>query len=134
MPSDSKPLGQQYHEAVESLKASGMKNAEAIREVATRFGKQENAIRGGIHQWKARHDSAQPSAAPSSRSQRAATTTVDSLLASARKSLEEALSLVDREVHHAKTALDQAQAHYDQVVSGVKDKKADIEQKLKALK
>lgn len=43
------------------------------------------------------------------------------------------LALVDREVDEAKSALDAAQARYDEVVAGVKDRKADIEKKLKAL-
>jgi hypothetical protein len=58
---------------------------------------------------------------------------VDDLLASAKASLEQALSMVDNEVEQAKSALDAAQARYDEVVAGVKDKKADIEKKLKAL-
>ncbi len=134
MTNQDKPLGQQYYDAVEALKAAGMKNAEAVREVATRFGKQENAVRGGIHQWRSRHSDSQATATRSTRGRRTATPSVDALLASARKSLEDALALVENEVHEAKAAVEQAQAHYDRVVAGVKDKRADIEQKLKALK
>ncbi len=134
MAEQDKPLGQQYHEAVEALKAEGMKNAEAVREVAARFGKRENAVRGGIHQWRSRHSDGQATATRSPRGHRAAAPSVDALLATARKSLEDALALVEGEVHEAKAGLEHAQAHYDRVVAGVKDKRADIEQKLKALK
>ena len=135
MSDETKSLGQQYHEAVESLKSQGVKNADAVREVAATFGKEVNAIRGGIHQYKAKHlsgsnGSASTTSAPRRRS---SALSVDDLLASAKQSLEAALALVDQEVEQAKTTLDNAQAHYDQVVAGVKDKKTDIEKKLKAL-
>ncbi len=44
---NDKTLGQQYHEAVEALKANGTSNADAIRKVAEDFGKEVNAVRGG---------------------------------------------------------------------------------------
>ncbi len=129
-----KPLGQQYPEAVEALKAEGMRNAEDVREVAARVGKQENAVRGGIHQWRSRHGEGQAPVTRSTRERRMATRSVEVLLANARKSLEDALALVESEVDDAKAAVEHAQAHYDRVVAGVKDKRADLEQKLRALK
>jgi transposase-like protein len=130
---DVKPLGQQYHDAVEELKSQGMKNSDAIREVAARFQKQPNAIRVGIHQWRSRHG-LPTSSTGRGRSARQASRTVDSLVGEARKALEDALSLIDREVADAKVALDRAQSHYDEVVAGVSEKKQDIEAKLGALK
>lgn len=127
--SDDKTLGQQYHEAVEALKASGSSNADAIRKVAEDFGKEVNAVRGGIHQYKQKLSGG----VTSTRGRRKAETTVEDLMASARTSLEQALSLIDREVEQAKAALDAAQAHYDEVVAGVAEKKADVEKKLNAL-
>lgn len=47
-----KPLRQRYYEEVEALKASGWSNAEAVREVARRFGKQESAVRQSIHKYR----------------------------------------------------------------------------------
>lgn len=126
-----KTLGQQYHEEVEALKSDGMSNADAIREVASKHGKNDNAVRGGIHQYRRSHLSGN-GAAPR-RSRRSSASTVDDYLASARQSVETALGMVDREVEQAKAALDAAQARYDEVVAGVKDKKADIERRLKAL-
>lgn len=132
MPADKAPLGQQYHEAVDALKAQGKTNADSIREVAERFGKKENAVRGGIHQWNARHTAGMPSRSSKGR-RPASSLSVDDFLASARRSLEDALALLDREVDQAKEALDHAQVRYDEAVAAVKDKKADIEQRLKAL-
>jgi transposase-like protein len=128
---DSKPLGQTYHEEVEALKSHGVSNPDAIRQVADKHGKNVNAVRGGIHQYRSRHlAGANASGGRRRRSGR----TVDDLLANARAALEQALALVDAEVEQAKGALDEAQARYEAAVAGVADKKADIEKKLKALK
>lgn len=127
---DDKPLSQQYYEEVEALKASGVSNAEAIRQVAEKHGKKENAVRGGIHQYKSRHLDGNGT---SSTRRRRATASVEDHLAQARQSLEQALALIDKEVDDAKAALDAAQERYDAAVASVKDRKADIEKKLKAL-
>jgi len=128
---DGKTLGQQYYEEVEALKAQGVPNAEAIRQVAAQHNKKENAVRGGLHQYKTKLNGGEPAASP--RRSRAAKASVDDLLESARQSLESAVILIDQQVDEAKAALDAAQAHYDEVVSSVKDRKADVEKKLKAL-
>ena len=47
---DDKSLGQTYYEEVEALKAHGTSNADAVREVAKKHHKKDNAVRGGIHQ------------------------------------------------------------------------------------
>lgn len=128
---DDKTLGQQYHEAVEKLKADGMTNADAIRKVAEDFGKEVNAVRGGIHQYTTKLRGGATAAAGRGRRRTAAS--VDDFVASARTSLEQALALIDSEVDQAKQALDAAQTRYDKAVASVKDRKADIERKLKAL-
>jgi phage gpG-like protein len=125
-----KPLSHIYYEEVEALKGKGLSNADAVRQVAARHGKKENAVRGGINQYKRIHLNGGSSGA-SRRSQR--TTTVEDYVESARRSLEEALNLIDNEVDDAKAGLDAAQARYDEVVASVKDRKKDIEDKLKAL-
>jgi hypothetical protein len=127
---NGKTLGQQYYEAVEALKAQGVPNAEAIRQVAAQHDKQENAVRGGLHQYKSKLGGGGPG---TPRRGRSAAASVDDLLASARQSLEQAVALINDEVAQAKAALDAAQARYDEVVSSVKERKADVEKKLKAL-
>jgi uncharacterized protein YoaH (UPF0181 family) len=128
---EGKTLGQQYYEEVEALKAQGVSNADAIREVAAQHGKKENAVRGGLHQYKSKQQNGGNSSVP--RRARAGKASVDDLVASARQSLERAVVLIDQEVTAAKVALDAAQAYYDEVLASVKDRKADIEKKLKAL-
>lgn len=126
-----KTLGQTYYEEAEALKAEGMKNADAVREVANKHGKTENAVRGSIYQYTSKH--LDGGSTPRSRGSRKSAQSVDDLVAGARQALEQALALVDREVEEAKAVLDTAQARYDEIVAGVKDKKADIQKKLKAL-
>jgi hypothetical protein len=134
MAEESKSLSEIYHEEVEALKTQGVSNAEAIRQVAAAHGKKENAVRGGIHQYKARHADATTSPSTVRRTKRrAGAPTVEDHLANARRSLETALTLIDQEVNDAKAALDVAQSHYDTVSASVKDRKADIEKKLKVL-
>jgi uncharacterized protein YoaH (UPF0181 family) len=129
MPSKDKPLSQQYYEEVEALKAEGVSNAEAIRQVAATHGKKENAVRGGINQYKRIHLGASGS---SPRSRRKAKT-IDDHVASAKESLEAAMELIDDEVSQAKAQLETAQARYDEIVASVQDRKEDIEKKLAAL-
>lgn len=130
MTDDNKPLGKQYYEAVEALKADGMSNADAIRKVAADMGKAENAVRGGLHQYRARH---QDGAGAPGRGRRRPTASVDDHLADARRSLEQALRLIDGEVDRARAELDAAQARYDETTASVAGRKADIERKLAAL-
>lgn len=126
-----RPLSQQYYEDVETLKAKGVSNAEAIRQVAKKHGKKENAVRGGIHQWKARH---LDGGGTGRGGHRRATASVDDLIGTARASIEEAIALIGREVEDAKSALDAAQAHYDEVAASVDNRKADLKKKLDALR
>jgi uncharacterized protein YoaH (UPF0181 family) len=130
MADKDKPLSQQYYERVEELKDEGLSNADAVRQVAQEQGKKENAVRGGINQYKRIHLDGGGS---TPRRSRRGGKSVDDHLASARESLETALDLVDKEVGDAKAALDSAQARYDEVVASVKDRKADIQKKLRAL-
>ena len=98
---DNKPLGQLYYEEVEALKASGISNADAVRQIAEQHGKQTNAVRGGIHQYRRAHVDGGAGAPATRRPRRNAASTVDDYLASARKALEDALALVDGEVARA---------------------------------
>jgi uncharacterized protein YoaH (UPF0181 family) len=132
---DEKSMSQTYYEDVEALKATGVSNADAIRQVAEKYGKNANAVRGGIHQYKTNHlNGGSATTTPTRRrSPRRSTQTVDDYLANARQALEAARDLIDQEVNQAKAALEAAQARYDQAVASVKDRKADIEKKLKVL-
>jgi hypothetical protein len=127
-----KPLGQAYHDEVEALKAGGMSNADAIRATAAKHGKTENAVRGGIHQYKSRHGGSS-SAASGRGGRRTRTVSVDSAVAQARKALEQALELIDREVDRAARELKAAQDRFESATTSVRERKTEIERKLKAL-
>lgn len=126
---DTKTLGQTYYEEVEALKQDGLTNADAVRAVAKKRGKEENAIRGGIHQYRRTHIDG---GSTTNRIRRRAKVTADDFVANARQALEDALRLIDRDVDDAKAALDEAQANYDKAVASVAERKNDIEKKLNA--
>ena len=132
-PTGGKSMGQTYYEEVEALVAGGMKNADAVRQVAEKYGKNANAVRGGIFQYRKAHVDGGGVTTTARRSRRTVALSVDDYLANARQALESARDLIDREVEQAKAELDAAQARYDEVQAAVKDRKADIEKKLKAL-
>jgi predicted nucleic acid-binding Zn-ribbon protein len=125
-----KPLGQTYYEEVEALKAQGMSNADAVQEVAKKHGKNQNAVRGGIHQYRTRHLGG---SGTTRRGRRSGANSVEDYVSTARKALEAARDLIDREVEQAKAELDAAQKRYDEAVASVKERKTDIEKKLRAL-
>lgn len=130
---DGKTWGQVYYEEVEALVAEGFKNADAVREVAQKYSKEVNAVRGGIFQYKkSRGDGHTPSTGRRSRN-RATTRSYDDYLAEARTALEAARDLIDKEVDEARSAFEAAKTRLEQVEASVKDRKADIEKKLKAL-
>jgi hypothetical protein len=125
---ESKPLAQQYYEAIEALKSEGMSNADAIRAVAERRGKSVGTIRGSLYRYTSEHLSGD-GAAPRRRSGRS----VEDHLSRARESLEAALAVIDQEVSAAKTAVEAAQARYEQLTESVSERKTEIKQKLAVL-
>lgn len=132
MSATNKPVSQSYYEDVEALKASGVSNADAIRQVADKYGKNVNAVRGGIHQWRSRHVNGGTTSG-TRRTRRTAATSVESAVADARRLLESARSSIDREIDGAKAELDAAQQRYDQLISSAEERKRDLENKIRLL-
>lgn len=133
---EGKLMGRTYHDEVEALKQSGVSNAEAVREIARRYKRTENAVRAGIHQYRSRHglsNGASAGAGGRPRGRRSSRLSVDDYVMNARRALESARDLVEREVDQAKRDLDVAQSRYDEAVAAVAGRKADIERKLAAL-
>ncbi len=134
---EGKLMGRTYHDEVEALKQSGKSNAEAVREIARRYERTENAVRAGIHQYRTRHglSNGRSSGAPGRlRARRGSGLSVDDYVHNARRALESARDLVEREVDQAQRDLEAAQARYDEAVAAVAGRKADIERKLAALR
>lgn len=142
-----KSKAQIYYEEVEELKQGGMNNADAIREVAKKYNSNENAVRGGIFNWNRKlHPNGRgrtsgsngPTATIRRLRQKAAS--ADDYLLTAREALGSAIAALDADVAEAEAAvtaareaLAAAEAHRDQVVASVKDRKTDFQKKLDAL-
>lgn len=135
MPDTTITEAQRVYERIEALTAEGLTNADAIRKVAEESGKKENAVRANQHQHrqKLRGGAAAPTSRGRGRMAKKAEATAGDAIAQARALLEGALAGLDRRVDDAKSALDAAQEHYDEVVASIKAEKAELEQKIKAL-
>jgi hypothetical protein len=126
---DNKSRAEVYLEEVEARKAEGMSNGDAARAVAEQHGKSVNAIRSSIHQYKTRR----PHGDSDGRPRRRTTRRVEDHVDRARRSLHDALGLIDQEVADAKADLEAAQSHYDQLTASTEARKAEVEQRIKAL-
>lgn len=132
MAENGKKLSEIYHERVEALKGTGVTNADAIRHVAADMGKTERTVRAGIHQYKSRNHGS--SAVVPRRGRPKGHLSVEDALANARSILEQALSGIDGDIATAKAELDAAQARYDDLVATAKERRADLEKRIKALR
>jgi len=130
MATQTKTRAQTYHDEVEALKAEGLSNADAVRAVAEKHGKSIGAVRGSLYQYRTQHANGS-STSPSQRTRRPRS--VEEHVASARLSLEQARELIDREVAEAKNLLEAAQTRYDELAASASGRKAEIEQRIKAL-
>ena len=117
-----------------ALKAEGLSNVDAIRKVAEESGKKENAVRANQHQYRQKLEGGGSPGTPRRRSAlKLPALTAESAVAQAKQLLEQALAAIDGEVEAAKTELDAVQAHYDELVASVKDRKEDLERKIEGL-
>src|SRR5205807_361799 len=98
-----------------------------IRAVAEQRGKPVGTIRGSLYRYTSEHVNGN-GAAPRRRGR-----SVEDHLARAKESLQAALDVIDQEVSVAKTAVETAQARYEQLTESVSERKTEIESKLAAL-
>jgi len=131
MADTDKPLSELYHEKVEALKAGGLSNADAIRQVAQELGKQERTVRAGIHQFKSKATGGAKTAAK--RVTRQVRVSTEDAIANARGILEAALTGIDGDIAAAKADLDAAQVRYDDLVTKAKARREDLQRRIKAL-
>lgn len=133
---DPKPTQQQLdYNRIEELKADGMSNADAIRAVASERGASVNAIRANQHAYRQKlgGGGSRRASTGTARARKPAPVTVDGAIAEAKALLEQALATFDREVDAAKTEADAAKTRYDELVASVKERKTELEKKIKAL-
>jgi len=115
------------------LTASGMAFADGVRKVAADTGKKEGAVRANYYNHKKKLDGGVATTAGRRGRPEPEALTVDGALAQARAILERAVVSIDAEVEAAKAEMDAATGRYKALVASVKDRKAELQQKIKAL-
>jgi hypothetical protein len=117
---------QEVYERVEALVASGVRKADAFRQVADELGKPFNSMRGAYY---AHTRSLGGSPKRSSKRE----TAVDPI-ESAAIVLEKAIEAIDGDISAAKARADEAKAEYEHLRDTAKERKAAIQAKIEALK
>ncbi len=133
MPKQDKTESQAVYERIEQLKADGVSLADAVRQVAQERGKKEGAVRGNYYNHAKKVAGGGGGGKPRSRRSTRAAITVDGAVDEAKGVLQKAIDSIDTEVEAAKKELAAAQARYDELVASVKERKASLEKRIKAL-
>ena len=117
---------QEVFERVEALVASGVRKADAFRQVAEEYGQPFNSMRGAYYAH------ARPDGPPAPRSRKRKTTTEDAIEA-AVITLNRAIAAIDTEIVAAKTRAEEAKAEYEQLRATAEERKQSIQVKIDAL-
>ncbi len=117
---------QQVYERVEALVASGVRKADAFRQLADEFGQPFNSIRGAYYA----HTRSLGGSPKRSRKREAARDPIES----AAIVLQTAIEAIDSDIADAKTRLDEAKAEYEQLRDTAKERRAALAAKIEALK
>jgi chromosome segregation ATPase len=117
---------QEVYERTEALVASGVKKAEAFRQLAEEYGTEFNSVRGAYY---AHTRSLGVSPKRSSRSRKP----VDPI-ESATSVLEKAIEAIDEQISSAKARAEQAKTEYEHLRETAGERKAAIQAKIDALK
>jgi hypothetical protein len=118
---------QEVYERTEALVASGLKKADAFRQLAEEYGAEFNSIRGAYY---AHTRSLGTSSGNPKRREKAVADPVEAALSV----LEKALEQIDNEVGIAKSRAEDAKAEYEQARDTAGERKAAIQAKIDALK
>ena len=118
---------QEVYERVEALVASGVRKADAFRQLAAEYEQPFNSIRGAYYA----HTRTTGTSTPRARTQRA--TTTEAAIESATIVLTRALDAIDAEIAVAKTRVDEAKANYEHLRDSAEERKASIQAKIDAL-
>jgi hypothetical protein len=121
---------QEVYERVEAVVASGVRKADAFRQVADEYGQPFNSIRGAYYA----HSRASGQATPTGpRRPRRRETTTEDAIEQATLVLNRAIEQIDAEIATAKTRVDEAAAEYEHLRETAQERKAAIEAKITAL-
>jgi hypothetical protein len=118
---------QEVYERVEALVASGVRKADAFRQVAEEFGQPFNSMRGAYYA----HTRTLGQSVPRSRSKRE--TTTEDAIESATIVLNRAIAAIDAEIVAAKTRADEAKTEYEHQRDSAEERKASIQAKIDVL-
>lgn len=118
---------QEVYDRVEALVASGVRKADAFRQVADEFGQPFNSMRGAYYAHT-RTLGGSPS-----RPRKQAATNGDPI-EQAMTVLTRAVESIDAEVAAAKTRVDEAKTEYEHLRDTAAERKANIQAKIDALK
>ena len=117
---------QEVYERVEALVASGVRKADAFRQVAEEFGQPFNSMRGAYYA----HTRSTGQSAPRTRKRQ---TTTEDAIESAVIVLNRAIASIDGEIDAAKTRAEEAKAEYEHLRDTAEERKAAIQAKIDAL-
>ena len=117
---------QEVYERVEALVASGVKKADAFRQVADELGQPFNSMRGAYYA----HTRTLGGTPSRSRKQVPAADPLEQ----AQIVLANAIEAIDVEVEAAKERVDEAKAEYDDLRGTAAERKTALQAKLDALK
>jgi predicted nucleic acid-binding Zn-ribbon protein len=117
---------QEVYERVEALVASGVKKADAFKQLAKEYGQEFNSIRGAYYA----HTRSLGNPSTRKRTTKAAVDPIES----AAIVLEKAIEAIDDEVGVAKSRAHDAQTEYERVRDSAGERKAAIKAKIDALK
>jgi hypothetical protein len=121
---------QEVYERVEALVASGVRKADAFRQVADEYGQPFNSIRGAYYA----HTRSTGTAAPGRGSrQRKRETTTEDAVEQAAIVLTRAIDAIDAEIELAKQRAEQAQTEYKHLRDTAEERKTAIQTKIAAL-
>ena len=117
---------QQVYEKVEALVASGVRKADAFRQVADEFEQPFNSMRGAYYA----HTRTLGGSPKRSSKRESARDPIES----ATIVLETAIEAIDADIAAAKARVDEAKTEYEHLRDTAQERKANIQAKIDALK
>jgi hypothetical protein len=117
---------QEVHERVEALVASGVKKADAFRQVAEQYGSEFNSIRGAYY--------AHTRSLGGSPQRPSKTVAAVDPIESATIVLEKAVEAIDAQITAAKQRAEEAKTEYEHQRDTAGERKAQLKAKIDALK
>jgi hypothetical protein len=120
---------QEVYERVEALIASGVRKADAFRQVADEYGQPFNSIRGAYYA----HTRSTGTATPKGSRARKRETTTEDAVQQATIVLTRAVDAIDGEIELAKQRAEQAAAEYKHLRDTAEERITAIQAKIAAL-